>query len=129
MAKAPGRQLTIDRNGTKIAAVQSKSITLNNEPIDVTSDDDTGFRTLLEESATRQLDLSVEGVTADDTLITAAAQGSTLIETYTVNLPSGATISGDFRFNSLELGAPVSEAITFTAEIQSTGEFTFSAAT
>lgn len=125
MPKAPGRLLTISRAGEKIASVQSKSVTINNEAIDVTTDDDSGFRTLMEESATRQLDLSLEGVTSDDTLIQAATSGATLIEAYTITFPSGATISGDFRLNSVELGAPVSEAITFTAEMQSTGEFTY----
>lgn len=128
MAKAPGRLLTISRGGVKIASVQSKSVTINNESIDVTTDDDSGFRTLLEESATRQLDLSLEGVTADDTLIEAATNGTTLVEAYTIDFPSGASITGDFRLNSVELGAPVSEAITFTAEMQSTGEFTFTPA-
>jgi len=128
MAANVGRNLTISRNSDVIAGVRTKSITINNEPIDVTTDDSDGFRQLMEDSGTRSIDLSVEGVTQDDTLIAAAANGSTLIETYTITFASGATISGDFRLNSVEKGAEYNEAITFSAEIQSTGEWTYTPA-
>ncbi len=120
-----GRKLTIERDGTIIAGVRTKNFTINNEPIDVTTDDDDGFRRLLEESGEKQIDMTVEGLTKDDDLIKTAANGGTLIEQYTINLPSGAAIEGDFRLNNVEQGAEYNEAITFTAEIHSTGEWTF----
>lgn len=123
-----GRKLLIKKDGTLIAGVRTKSMTIGNEAIDVTTDDDSGFRTLLEESATKQIDLSVEGLTKDDTLLAIAANGGTLIDTYTIEFPSGATISGDFRFNNFEMGAEYTDAITFTSEIHSTGEYTYTAA-
>jgi len=123
-----GRKLTIERDGTIIAGVRTKNFTINNEPIDVTTDDDDGFRRLLEESGEKQIDMTVEGLTKDDDLIKTAANGGTLIEQYTINLPSGAAIEGDFRLNNVEQGAEYNEAITFTAEIHSTGEWTFTEA-
>lgn len=123
-----GRKLTVSRDGTVIAGVRTKSVTIGNEAVDVTTDDDNGYRTLLEDSAQSQIDMSVEGLTQDDTLIDAAVSGSVLVEEYTIELPSGGTITGDFRLNSVELGAPYNEAVTFTAEIQSTGEYTYTAA-
>lgn len=128
MAANVGRQLVIKRGGSTVAGVRTKSVTINNEAIDVTTDDDTGYRTLLEEPGQKQIDLSVEGLTKDDNLLQSAADGTTLIEAYTIEFPSGATITGDFRFNNLELGAEYNAAITFTAEIQSTGSYTFTAA-
>lgn len=128
MAFSVGRNLTVARGGTTIASVRTKTATINNEAIDITTDDDTGYRTLLEEPGQKQIDLSVEGLTSDDTLIDKAANGSSLIEEYTITLPSGATIVGDFRLNNLELGAEYNAAITFTAEIQSSGSYTFTAA-
>lgn len=128
MAKNVGRKLEIRRNGTLIAGVRTKSVTINNEAIDVTSDDDSGFRTLLDEPGQKQVDLSVEGLTSDDVLLAAAADGSSFIDTYTITFPSGAEISGDFRFNNFEMGAEYNSAITFTAEIQSSGSFTYTAA-
>ena len=123
-----GRKLTIKRDGTVIAGVRTKNFTINNEAIDVTTDDDDGYRRLLEESGEKQIDITVEGLTKDDNLIEAAANGTTLIEPYTIELPSGASIEGDFRLNNVEQGAEYNEAITFTAEIHSTGEWTFTPA-
>jgi predicted secreted protein len=123
-----GRKVLIKRNGSVIAGARTKSVTINNEAVDVTTDDDSGYRTLLEEPGQKQIDLSVEGLTKDDNLVEAAANGTALIEPYTIELPSGATIEGDFRFNNLELGAEYNSATTFTAEIQSTGSYTFTAA-
>lgn len=128
MASQIGRKLKVKRAGTTIAGVRTKSVTVNNEPVDITTDDDSGYRTLLEESGTSSIDMSVEGLTQDDTLIDKASSGGTLIEEYTIELPSGAKIVGDFRFNNLEVGAEYTDAITFTGEFQSTGSWTFTAA-
>lgn len=125
-----GRNLLFKKGELVFAAgLRTKTFTINNNPVDVTSDDDSGYRQLLEESGEKQIDISLEGVTKDDTLIEAATgTGQTLINECTIELPSGATITGDFRFNNLELGATYNDAITFTATVQSTGEFTYSPA-
>jgi TP901-1 family phage major tail protein len=121
-----GRNLLFKKDGAVFATgLRTKSITINNNPVDITSDDDSGFRTLLAESGEKQLDLSLEGITKDDALIAAAVEGTALIDDCEIILPSGATISGSFRFNSLELGAPYNEAVTFTATVQSTGAFAY----
>lgn len=123
-----GRKLVVKRGGTKVAAMRTKTVTVNNEAVDITSDDDSGYRKLLEEPGQKQIDMSVEGLMSDDALIDKAVNGTALVEEYTIELPSGATIVGDFRFNNLELGAEYNAAITFTAEVQSSGEYTFTAA-
>ena len=128
MAKQVGRKLIIKRGTTAIAGVRTKSLTIGNEPIDITTDDDSGFRTLLEDSAQSQIDMSVEGLTDDYVLLDIAMGESTFIDTYTVTFPSGAEVTGSFRFNSFEMGAEYNGAITFTAEIHSTGEYTYTPA-
>lgn len=128
MAASVGRNLTIARNGTVIAGARTKTLTIGAEPIDITDDDDAGIRTLLETSAQQMIDASIEGLTKDDVLLAVIADGGTLIVECTITLPSGATIVGDFRLNQLELGATYNEATTFTAEIQSTGAWTYTAA-
>lgn len=126
MAAQIGRKLKIKRDDTVIAGVQTRSITINNEPVDVTTDDSEGFRELLEDSATRSIDLSVEGLTKDTTLIQHAIDGDGLIESYEIEFEdTGDTITGSFRLNNMEIGAEHEGARTFTAELQSTGEFTF----
>lgn len=123
MAAAVGRTLTLTYGGAVIAGARTKTITINGTPVDITSDDDSGYRTLLEASGEKQIDISIEGLAKDDVLVEALANNGTLIAEAVLTLPSGATITGDFRLNSLEMGAPYNEAITFTAELQSTGSW------
>jgi TP901-1 family phage major tail protein len=126
MAANVGRNLLFKKDNAVFAAgIRTKSFTINNNPVDITSDDDSGFRTLLAESGEKQIDISLEGVTKDDVLLAQAVDGSALIDECEVVLPSGATITGDFRFNSLELGAPYNDAVTFTATVQSSGSFAY----
>lgn len=125
MAAEIGRDLKVKRGGTVIAGVRTKSLTFAGEAIDVTTDDDSGKRTLLEASGQENIDMSVEGMTKDENLIAVALGTGTRIETYTIEMPWGGSISCDFRLNSVELGAEYQNAVTFTAEIQSTGDWTY----
>ena len=65
-----GRQVKVYEGdvstGTLVAGARTKSVTFNNEPIDVTTDDASGFRTLLEEPGQKSLDVSVEGLLFDE---------------------------------------------------------------
>lgn len=126
MAAATGRELVIKRDGTKIAAVVSKTVTFNDEPIDITNDDDGGFRTLLESSSMRSIDISVEGIFEEDVLLAVIAGTTpTLITADTVVFPSGAKIEGSFRFNNLETSGETTGRVGFTANFQSSGAYTF----
>lgn len=123
MAAKPGRTLLIKKDNAVIAAgITTKSLTINNEPIDITGDDDDGWMTLLPESGVRSIEASIEGVLKSDALISQAIDGTALIDELTIVLPSGGEITGDFRFNNLEVGAPHNEAVTFSASFQSSGE-------
>lgn len=129
MAALPGRKVIVNKGspGVKVAAARSKSITLNNEPIDVTSDDDMGVRRLLEmdgDQAERSLDMSIEGVTKDAQFIEDITVGSN-VDDYEIEIPGIGTFEGKFFLASTALTAPYNEAVTFTAELQSTGPFTF----
>jgi len=111
--------------GTLIAGVRTKSVTINNEPIDITTDDSAGFRELLDVSGERHLDISVEGLTQDNTLLGIAVAGSALIDEFSIVFPGtpNVVVRGDFRINNFQLGAEYADAVTFTAELQSTGAF------
>lgn len=126
MAATPGWQVTLKREGVLFAGARTKSLTINNEAIDVTTDDDEGFRTLMETPALKSIDMSIEGVTKDMDIIAKAAAGTTLIETYRMDFVEfGTYIEGEFRLNNVQLGATYNDAVTFTAEVQSTGEYTY----
>ena len=125
MASKIGRSLKVKRGADVVAGVRTKNITFGSEAINVTTDDDDGKRRLLEASGEEQIDLSVEGLTKDEDLISIPAGGGTRIEEYTIEMPWGGEITGSFRLNSVELGAEYQDAITFTAEIHSTGDWTY----
>jgi TP901-1 family phage major tail protein len=111
--------------GVLIAGVRTKSVTINNEPIDITTDDSAGFRELLDVSGERHLDISVEGLTQNNTLLGIAVGGTSLIDEFSIVFPGtpNVVVRGDFRINNLQFGAEYADAVTFTAELQSTGSF------
>lgn len=132
MPRAVGRQLVVRRvvGGTPItiAAIQTKNPTIAREPIDVTTDDDDGFRTLLATPGKKQIDLSFSGVTEDDVLLEAAAAGANVFERINLLYPSGATIEGDFFFNNLSITGETEGSTTFEGEMQSSGAWTYTPA-
>ncbi len=132
MGALVGRKVTFTptSGGAAVIGGRSKSITINNEAIDITSDDDNGFRTMLaEDPAERSIDLSFEGILKDSALLeVAAAGGSMLIDDYELNIPGIGKFEGAFYFGSIELGAPYNEAVTMSATVQSSGTFTFTPA-
>lgn len=129
MAASIGRNLKVKRGSTVIAGVRTKSGSFAGEPVDVTTDDENGFRTTLEEAGTYSFDLSVEGITKDND-IRSAALGATNLMLTDVNLewPNGDTLTGNFFLASLEESGEYNGALTFTASLQSSGEWTYTAA-
>lgn len=124
-----GREFVIKRGTTAIAGVRTKSLSFNGEPIDVTTDDDTGFRTLLATAGQKSVDMSVEGLTKDALFREAALSGTSLMLTdITVEYPNGDSLSGDFFLNSVEESGTYNDAMTFTASLQSSGTFTYTPA-
>lgn len=122
-----GRNLKINRGSTAIAGIRAKTITANGEPIDVTTDDENGFRTLLSDPAVRSIDISFEGVTKDNELRQVLLTGATtlLLTDINIDYPNGDTLTGDFYFNNLEETGNYNDAVQFSGSLQSSGEWTY----
>lgn len=112
--------------GARICA-RSKTLTIGSESIDITQDCDGAFRKLMDEPASRFLDMAVEGVlTQDDWLVQALdTSSSVFLDKYTMVISGVGSITGDFFISNYELGAPHDDAVTFSATVQSSGEWTF----
>ena len=129
-----GRGLVFEYpTGTKIASVRTKSFTVDSSPIDVSTDDDTGIRVLLEDSGQRQIDMSVEGILSEDVLLEQIIDGTLFLQEMTIKFPftfttTAATLVGDFRFNNFEVTGEYQDAITFSATMQSSGAQVFTPA-
>jgi predicted secreted protein len=128
MAAANGRELKILKNSVAIAGVRTKTVAIAGEPIDITSDDDLGYRTMLGEAGTYSIDLTVEGVTKDAELRSIILTGGSLLLTdISIEYPDGSTIDGDFFLASVEDSGEFADALTFSASLQSSGAWTFNA--
>lgn len=127
MAEAAGRKLIIKRSTdggityNAIASVRSKSVTINAEPIDVSSDDSQADRTLLAEPGSKSLDISVSGVMKDDTLLAEimASASSMALQDIQIDYNGEFTLTGDFFLNSFTLSGEYQDAALFEASLQS----------
>ena len=126
MPASSGRELVLKRGTTVVAGVRTKAMAITRAGIDVTSDDDVGFRTMLGEPGQLELNVSVSGVTKDDVLRADAVNGVTL-QAYTLEFEDGSTVTGNFFLATYTETGTYNEAVTFEAEIQSSGAFTFTA--
>ncbi len=135
-----GRELliSVDVGGTPtlIAAVTTKSPNRARTAVDVTTDDDNGWRSLLANPGNKSVDLSVEGVLLESTTFDATAfmnqwyQSAELMNV-TVETPSelanNGTETGLFFLASFNTTGSQDGSVTFTAELQSSGEITYTA--
>jgi TP901-1 family phage major tail protein len=118
-----GRTVTIKLNGAIIAGVRTRTITIDQSAIDVTTSDSDGFRELLGVSGERDVSVSVEGLTKDTDILTAATDGNALIRYYDIAIYPGITLSGDFKISNIALGPEYNDAVAFSAELNGTGVF------
>jgi predicted secreted protein len=118
-----GRLVRISRAGSAIAGARTDSVTINNEPIDITDKDDAGWRTMLGDTGLRSLSADVEGVLKDSTILVAGT-GAILLTACVVDISGIATFSGDFFLQNVSLGAEQADAVTFTATLESSGTIT-----
>jgi len=109
-----------------LAGVRTKTVSIAGAPVDVTSDDDLGFRTMLSNAGTYTIDLSVEGVSKDEALLDIIAAGSNLMfEQMSVQFHDGANLVGDFFLASFEQTGEYADAVTFSASFQSSGAWVY----
>lgn len=130
MARQNGRDLRIKWGGETVAVVNTKTININNAPVDVTGDTDEGFITLLERPGTRQITADVSGFTEDDRLRDAAVTGTALMDEATIEWLSADgsgdviyAVEGDFYLATFSETGASDGGLEFTANLQSSGEF------
>lgn len=120
-----GRQVVLQWNATSLAGVREKNMTLNGDPIDVSSDDDNGWRKLMTISAEDQVNLDLSGVTKSQTLKSDWFAGNRT-RAASLTYPSGGVLSGDFFMASYSEKQATKEAVTFEMSTQSSGTITWS---
>ncbi len=124
-----GRSITLGWGSPPVAVegLREKGIELNGEPIDITSDDDAGWRRFLAVPAENQVNISLSGVSKNRVLQTDWFAG-TRLKTAEVTLDDGSTLEGSFFLASFSLTGTYNEAIVFEASLQSSGPVTYTPA-
>ena len=125
MSKLASREFILSRNGTPIAGVRTKSITIGNETIDFTDDDSDGNQELSDLVGRREVTISVGGVYNDDGLMSLALAENIQDDFTLTDTVNNEAISGTFNITSYarEGGGPESE-LEFSAEMASSGVIT-----
>lgn len=131
MAGFNGRTLTFDWNATTLVGVRSRGVTMNNEMVDVTTDDDSGWRTLLATPGVKSIEVTISGITSDEVLLAEFFNASTSGEILKADLPSSLAVpgnySGTYHLSSFEHNGEHDGAVEFSATFMSSGAVTYTA--
>lgn len=132
MAGRVGRQVNFffggNSPGDQILGVREKGASFNGEPIDVTSDEDSGVRILLENiSAQDEVEVTVSGVTKDTRMKEAWTNGQRT-QPIILEYPDGSQLSGTFFLSTYSETEPYNDASTFEATLMSSGAVTYTPA-
>lgn len=125
-----GRDLTIAWDSTTLVGVRTLGVAVNNEPLDITTDDDSGWRTLLGQPGVRSVDMDVAGVVGDEVSLAEVFQtiSSADHEPVTIELPTGnGTLTGNGMMQNLTWNKAHDGVVEYTATIQSSGTWTYTA--
>lgn len=130
MAGASGRALTVSWDSVTLVGVRTKGYTVTNDYVDVTTDDDDGWRTLLATPGLRSVEVTVGGISSDQVILAEIMRASITGETLSVGLPTTTgTLSGLFLCSSFEQTGEHDGAVEFSATFMSAGEVTYTAGT
>lgn len=127
MVAFAGRDIVLTWDGAEIPGVREKGFALGGDPINITDDDSNGRRELLADTpSVDEVNISISGVTKSRKLMQDWF-ARTRTKTATVTYPNGDILTGTFMLVSYTDTGPYEDATTFEAELQSSGEVTFTA--
>jgi TP901-1 family phage major tail protein len=130
MAGANGRALTIDWDSVTLVGVRTKGYTVTNDYVDVTTDDDDGWRTLLADPGVRSVEATVGGISSDQVILAEIMKANISGEPLTIQLPTTTgTMAGTFLCSSYEQVGETDGAVEFSAAFMSSGAVTYTAGT
>ena len=98
-----GRSVRISRAGSNVVGARTDSVTINNEPLDITDKDDAGWRTMLNDVGLRSVSCEIEGVLKNATLLTdsVGTASTALLKECVVTISGLGTLTGDFYLQGL----------------------------
>jgi TP901-1 family phage major tail protein len=140
MSKQTGRTMFLkigDGDGpetfSSLAGLNSKSLTVNNSTIDVTTPDASnpgGALWSQSLNGLKAMSVSGDGTFLDETAearLNAVAMAADPVANFEIVVPDFGTYAGSFRVTSLEFGGETEGAVTFSTSLESSGTCTFTA--
>lgn len=133
MAASAGRNLLIAYDSglgaVDILGQTTGSITVNREPIDITTKDDDGVRTLLADLGTFAVDIAMEGIMKDTVLAALGFDDApTALYDFDITIGGLGTLTGTWFLGNFEVtGEDGANAITFSTTLMSSGPVVFTA--
>ena len=137
MTAQKGRDLLlkVDSNGSgsfsTIGGLRTRSLSFENESVDVTNADSSGqWRELLAGAGVKRAKLSGSGVFKDDAADAVLRQilFDGIIRTWRVIIPDFGTVEGAFQIVSLDYSGTHQSELNFELSLESAGALTFTAA-
>jgi len=114
-----------------VGGLRNVTLTLNNNPVDVTNAASGGFREYLPDGGVQSATVSGDGIFDSETegadLLFAAARGRTLIEAQVVS-GHGDSFTGGFAVVSFQRAGALEGAETFTVQLESHGPVVYAPA-
>lgn len=112
---------------TTVAGLRANSIAINNEMVDVTTKDNSGWRELLEGVSFKSVSVSGSGIIQGSTnrvAVTGKALSGT-IDNYEIVFEDGDKFTGAFQVTSCELTGSHDGAEEYTMTLESSGAVTY----
>lgn len=112
---------------TTIGGLRSTSITMNEEPVDVTNKDSAGVRTLLAQGGVNSMSVSGSGVFTDaasETTLRSAFNAASF-SSFQIIVPELGTYTGSFMIASLEYAGEYNGEVTYSVTLESSGAVSF----
>ena len=124
-----GRDLILTVGGQPVAGVTSKGVSIANEPVDVSTDDASGYRELLAEAGSQAVDISLSGITKNLELLRSCVVNASKVYALVWTWTDGSTLTLDGFMSSYSSTGEFNGAETFESAFQSTGTYVFAPGT
>jgi len=127
MVAYSGRSIALLWNSVAIAGCREKSIKVDGSAVDVSSDESNGWQELLTVAGENKVEISISGVTKNDTLKKDWFAG-TRTRAVSITYPDGGVLTGSFYMANYSDKGPYKDATTFEASFMSTGVVSYTPA-
>jgi predicted secreted protein len=123
------RDLSFTLDAAAIVGVKSRGYNITHDMIDVTTDDDVGWRTLLDTPGLRSVEITLGIIGSTNTLLTAlfALAAGEIVTTLPSSLAVPGNITGDFLLASVEYTGDSDGVLEVSATFMSSGAVVYTA--